>query len=154
MEYTLRSATKDDYQYCYRLTRKNMYDLFCRHWGGWVASEFRKGFVVKHITMVIIAGRRSGYFGVKHCPDGKYIDNIQISPAWQGYGIGSDILDRIINDCDQESVRLTTFDDNPARRLYERKGFTVTERHGSTIKMEKQPLPQERFMKSAVHPCY
>jgi len=32
-EYTLRCATGDDYQYCYRLTKRNMSDLFGRRWG-------------------------------------------------------------------------------------------------------------------------
>jgi len=139
MDYTLRPASKYDYRYCYRLTKKNMHDLYCRHWGGWLAAEFRNGFVLNNITMVIIAGRRAGYISVKQTPDSIYIDNIQISPAWQGHGIGSDILKRILDGSDKKSVRLATFDDNPAKRLYERMGFSVVERKGMTLMMEKLP---------------
>lgn len=139
MDYTLRPAIEEDYQYCYRLTKKNMHGLYCRHWGGWVAAEFRNGFVLNNITMVIMAGRRAGYISVKQTPDSIYIDNIQISPAWQGYGIGSAILSRILNGSDKKSVKITAFDDNPAKRLYERMGFSVFERKGMTIRMEKLP---------------
>jgi len=139
MDYTLRPASKEDYQYCYRLTKRNMYDLYCRHWGGWMAAEFRNGLVLNNITMVIIAGRRAGYISVKRTPDTIYIDNIQISPAWQGHGIGSDILNRILDGSDKKSVKLATFDDNPAKRLYERMGFSVVERKGMTVMMEKLP---------------
>ena len=139
MDYTLRPANKEDYQYCYRLTKRNMYNLYCRHWGGWVAAEFRNGFVLNNITMVIIAGRRAGYISVKHYPDSIYIENIQISPARQGHGIGSDILNRILDGSDKKSVKLATFDDNPAKRLYERMGFSVVEKKGMTLMMEKLP---------------
>ncbi len=104
-----------------------------------MAAEFRNGFELNNITMVIIAGRRAGYISVKRTPDSIYIDNIQISPAWQRHGIGSDILNRILDNSDKKSVKLATFDDNPAKRLYERMGFAVVERKGMTLMMEKLP---------------
>ncbi|MCL7422059.1 MAG: GNAT family N-acetyltransferase [Methylobacter sp.] len=137
MDYELRPATSDDYAYCYRLTKRNMYDLFCKHWGGWVPAEFRKGFSVENISMVIIAGKRAGYLSVIKEPTSLYIDNIQLSPAWQGRGIGAQLLKRLLADHSDVSVRLTTFEDNPAKRLYERMGFVVLEREGMTVKMEK-----------------
>jgi len=101
-----------------------------------VAAAFRKGFVVENVTIIIIAGRRAGFINVKTGPDYIYIDNIQISPIWQGNSLGTDILTRLLADHPKMSVRLTTFDDNPAKRLYERLGFVVTERIGMTVKME------------------
>jgi ribosomal protein S18 acetylase RimI-like enzyme len=137
MDYALRPATADDYAYCYRLTKRNMQDLFCKHWGGWVPAEFRKGFVVENIAMVIIAGKRAGYLSVIKEPLAIYIDNIQLSPAWQGQGIGASLLNRLLDTHPGVSIRLTTFEDNPAKRLYERMGFAVLERNGMTITMEK-----------------
>lgn len=139
MDYELRPATSDDYAYCYRLTKRNMHDLFCKHWGGWVSTEFRNGFVVENITMVIIAGKRAGYLSVIKEPTSIYIDNIQLSPARQGQGIGTKLLNRLLATYSKVSIRLTTFEDNPAKRLYERMGFVVVERNGMTVKMEKQP---------------
>ena len=34
IDYMTRPANEFDYQYCYKLTQENMYDLFCRYWGG------------------------------------------------------------------------------------------------------------------------
>lgn len=137
MDYELRPATCDDYTYCYRLTKRNMQDLFCKHWGGWVPAEFRKGFVVENIAMVIIAGKRAGYLNIIREAAFIYIDNIQLSPAWQNQGIGTSLLNRLLDAHSGISIRLTTFEDNPAKRLYERMGFVVLENHGMTVKMEK-----------------
>ena len=137
MDYELRPATFDDYTYCYRLTKRNMYDLFCKHWGGWVPAKFRKGFVVGNISLVIIAGKRAGYLNITREPTFIYIDNIQLSPAWQNQGIGTSLLNRLLDAHSRFSIRLTTFENNPAKRLYERMGFVVLERNGMIIKMEK-----------------
>jgi len=116
-----------------------MYELFCKHWGGWIPAKFRKGFVVENISMVIIAGKRAGYLSVIKEPTFIYIDNIQLSPTWQGQGIGSKILNRLLVNHSRASIRLATFEDNPAKRLYERMGFFVVESNGMTVKMEKMP---------------
>ena len=97
------------------------------------------GFVPNNITLVIIDGRRAGNICVRQGPDSIYVENIQISPALQGHGIGSYILHRIIDGSAKKSVKLTTFDHNPAKRLYERMGFSVVDRKGVTLRMEKLP---------------
>ena len=136
-EYALRRATKDDYEYCYRLTKFNMYWLFCRHWGGWKPSIFKKAFNAKNVNMVIIEGKRAGYLCLKTDSEFIYIENIQLSPYWQGKGLGTSLLNHLINKYPEKRFCLTTFDDNPAKRLYERMGFAIIERSGMTIKMER-----------------
>ncbi len=137
MKYELRPARLDDYTYCYRLTKRNMFELFCRHWGGWVPHEFRRGFVIENISMVIIANRRAGYINVIKEPLPVYIVNLQLSPIWQNQGIGTKLLNRLLELYSSDCIQLTTFEDNPAKRLYERMGFVVVEKNGMTVKMEK-----------------
>jgi len=144
MNYDVRPATSDDYAYCYRLTKRNMYELFCKHWGGWVPTEFRKGFIVEDVSIVIIAGKRAGFLSTKKKHTSVYIDNIQLSPVRQGQGIGTKLLNNLIATYSKVGIFLTTFDDNPAKRLYERLGFVVVERNGMTVKMEKLPDMKER----------
>jgi ribosomal protein S18 acetylase RimI-like enzyme len=139
MKYSIRHACDADYQYCYRLTKRNMFDLFCRHWGGWVPAEFRKAFNPGDVSIVVINGRRVGYLSVKTDDQGIFIENIQLSPSLHGCGIGTDILERLLDRHGQDVIRLTTFSDNPARRLYERLGFTATESEGGTLKMARSP---------------
>ena len=138
-KYSIRRATEADYRYCYRLTKRNMGDLFRRHWGGWAPSAFRKGYNAEKIKIVIMNGRRAGYFSLRKDQEGLYLDNIQLSPSVQGRGIGTALLKEILSEHGSEKVRLTTFSDNPAKRLYERLGFSVTECDGATLRMTKLP---------------
>lgn len=139
MNYYLRQATEDDYDFCYKLTKHNMYDLFCRHWGGWLDSEFRKDFVADNIQIIKVAENKIGYFSYEIGQCSLYIDNIQISSQFQGQGIGTKILMDFLKANQDAVIRLTTFDDNPAKLLYDKLGFKVIVRNGFTITMEKVP---------------
>ena len=139
MNYELRPATNEDYTYCYLLTKRNMHDLFCRHLGGWKATEFIKGFILANIEIVIVKGRRAGYLSVKQDGASVYIDNIQISPLQQGRGMGTDMLNKLLAQHKEKPVLLSTFEDNPARNLYQRLGFVVMEKNGMTVKMARSP---------------
>ncbi|WP_217638609.1 GNAT family N-acetyltransferase [Nitrosospira multiformis] len=68
-----------------------------------------------------------------------YVANFQLSPAWQNRGIGTKLLNRLLATHSRDSIQLTTFKDNPAKRLYERMGFVVVEKNGMTVRMEKRP---------------
>lgn len=89
--------------------------------------------------MVIIANKRAGYLNVIKEPAPIYIVNFQLSPTWQNQGIGTKLLSRLLATHSRDSIQLTTFEDNPAKRLYKRIGFVVVEKNGMTVKMEKQP---------------
>lgn len=139
MDYTLRQATGDDYQFCYNLTRRNMYDLFCRHWGGWVDAEFSKGYVVENTRIIVVGNTAVGYFSHKIKDKSLYIDNIQLLPSWQRKGLGTRVLKSFCNEHRHATIQLTTFEDNQARQLYERIGFVIVEKRGFTLKMERRP---------------
>ena len=137
MDYKLRQSTEDDYKFCYDLTKQNMYDLFCRHWGGWVDSEFHKGYIVENIQIIMVGGKSSGYFSHKIKDKSVYIDNIQILPSLQGKGLGTLVLRSFLDEHQNFIIQLTTFEDNPAKQLYKRLGFVIEEKNGFTIKMKK-----------------
>lgn len=59
-------------------------------------------------------------------PPGPKLVELQAHPARRGAGVGALLLDHVIAGLDGRSLSLTTRSDNPARRLYERHGFTVT----------------------------
>ena len=67
------------------------------------------------------------------------IDNIQLAPQFQGRGIDTELLTDFLTQNQHTLIRLTTFVDNPAKRLYEKLGFRVVARNGSTIEMEIVP---------------
>lgn len=140
IDYTTRPATNLDYRYCYKLTKQNMFDLFCRHWGGWVSSAFRDDFNVDATTMILCGKRRIGYYSLKDEEEGLYLDNLQLSPLVQGKGIGTDILKTILHCNKYKQIRLTTFSDNQAFYLYQKLGFVVTGSDGAMVYMKKCPI--------------
>ncbi|MEM9908317.1 MAG: GNAT family N-acetyltransferase [Cyanobacteria bacterium P01_D01_bin.44] len=135
MNYETRPATEADYPFCYELTKQNMFDLFTRHWGGWVSSAFRNDFNAKNTEIITLDGQRVGYFSLKENDNEFHLDNIQLSPNLHGKGIGTAILENILHNKASKPILLTTFLDNPAIRLYERLGFTVTDQDGETVHM-------------------
>jgi len=60
-----------------------------------------------------------------------YISELAIHPDFQGSGMGSQALGTLLMDLGRAGyshIELVTHPDNPAKRLYERHGFTVTGR--------------------------
>jgi ribosomal protein S18 acetylase RimI-like enzyme len=137
MDYTTRPATAEDYDFCYALTKTNMLELFTRHWGGWDSSKFCDGFKEENIQIIISGGKPLGYYSLVINEDSIFLDNIQISEAARGQGIGKAILAEIIEASGSKDLTLTTFSDNPALNLYKRLGFLITDQSGATVKMKR-----------------
>ncbi len=56
-----------------------------------------------------------------------HLVELQVHPAYRNRGFGAELLDEVVKRANdqQREVSLTTGIDNPARRLYERRGFRV-----------------------------
>lgn len=65
------------------------------------------------------------------------LTDISLLPEWCGWGIGSALLDGMIADARSADlpIHLTVRPENPARRLYQRKGFVETGFEGPDITM-------------------
>lgn len=55
------------------------------------------------------------------------IVELQVHPERRGTGVGTRLLEHVFGLVGSQPLSLTTRTDNPARRLYERHGFVVTE---------------------------
>lgn len=66
--------------------------------------------------------------------------DLSLLADWRGRGIGSYLLSLLAQEADTagKSIRLYVEPDNPARRLYERFGFTVTSRHPVYLEMHRR----------------
>lgn len=58
-------------------------------------------------------------------PAGLSLVELQTHPSRRGTGVGTMLLEHVIDAADGRSLSLTTRSNNPARRLYERHGFRV-----------------------------
>jgi GNAT superfamily N-acetyltransferase len=59
--------------------------------------------------------------------DARWLEHFYLAPHLQGSGIGSGVLHELLDRCDRDGVpvRLNVLQGSPARRLYERHGFTL-----------------------------
>ena len=70
----------------------------------------------------------TGFFSLSRDRRALYIRELQIAPAFQRQGAGSWAIDQVIDLARKErrpALRLTVFENNPARNLYERKGLHI-----------------------------
>jgi ribosomal protein S18 acetylase RimI-like enzyme len=67
--------------------------------------------------------------------------DIALLPEQRGKGIGGELIQQLIQQCDQQKLglRLQVLRGNPALRLYQRLGFTQTGQDQIYIQMERQP---------------
>lgn len=101
-----------------------------------VKIHFDKSFVIKNLEENI---------GVlKYIETKKIIDilQIQILPQYQGKGIASHILNQLISKAKklEKEVHLKVLKENPARYLYERLGFTITDKDVYEFYMQLIPF--------------
>jgi ribosomal protein S18 acetylase RimI-like enzyme len=79
-------------------------------------------------NIILINGEKAGL--LKVIKEGKEWDlcQIQIDKIFQGKGIGNQIISELIGKAKQEGaeIKLNVLKANPAKRLYERLGFAVT----------------------------
>jgi ribosomal protein S18 acetylase RimI-like enzyme len=70
-----------------------------------------------------------------------FLENIWLTSAWQGQGLGSEIIRRLMREASASGLPLTlqVLKPNPARRLYERLGFQVVGETATHLRMKWQP---------------
>jgi GNAT superfamily N-acetyltransferase len=121
----LRAAVSDDEAFALRVTEACMRVYAEQTWGAW---NGRADFDLAFDQIIQLAGRDIGLIGVDRRSDCWFLDKLYLLPAYQNQGIGSCLLERLIDDAKAAQVvlRLTVLEVNPARRLYERHGFVLT----------------------------
>jgi GNAT superfamily N-acetyltransferase len=121
----LRPATSGDEAFALRVTEACMRVYAEQTWGTW---NGRADFDLAFDQIIQLAGRDIGLFGVDGRSDCWFLDKFYLLPAYQNQGIGSCLLERLIDDAKAAQVvlRLTVLEVNPARRFYERHDFVLT----------------------------
>lgn len=141
MNWNLRPASEDDRHFLYRLHVTTMRDVIESTWGwdeGWQRADFEKRFTKSPYFVVEDGEIAVGTVCVERRPDCLYIAELQLLPAYQGLGIGADVVRSIIRDAAAEElpVALSVVPANTrARRFYEQLGFEVTDVDPPFIRM-------------------
>lgn len=130
---TLRNATQADAPFVNDLTRQTMTPLVRKTWESDEELEryFDKNRYIADSTKIIeLNGIDVGRVTLLWSDEEVYVDQIHLLPAWQGQGLGTRVLERIIVVARRlgRAVRLQCLRANPAVHLYRRLGFEEYDR--------------------------
>jgi ribosomal protein S18 acetylase RimI-like enzyme len=132
MPYSLRPVSDADADWLWALKQATMQAYVEQTWGRWDETEqaerFRQSFLPEHVQIIVVEGREMGLLHVERSPEEIFLVNLQIAPEFQRRGLGTEVMHALMAEARNRGVplRLQVLKVNPARRLYERLGFTVT----------------------------
>lgn len=108
-----------------------------------VRQRLRDAFVPAYTSVIEVSGAFAGCVALRPAEGAYWLEHFFVDPALQGQGIGSAVLGLLTERCDREEavVRLQVLQGSPARRLYERHGFTVETEDEVDAFMIREPLP-------------
>jgi GNAT superfamily N-acetyltransferase len=85
-------------------------------------------------------GRLLGFIGIEHSTNlgAPVLEKLYVEPAEQNRGVGSALLEKA-KELSPHELYLWVFQQNPARRLYERSGFELVKLTDGAENMEREP---------------
>lgn len=104
-------------------------------------QRLRDSFSAEHTSVIETAGAFAGCVTLRPAADGRWLEHFYLAPRCQGRGIGSAVLGHLLEltDAEDTTVRLDVLRGSPARRLYERHGFTVEDEDPIDVFMVRHP---------------
>jgi ribosomal protein S18 acetylase RimI-like enzyme len=141
---SLRPAVEADFDFLYSLHREALKGYIEQIWGwdeGWQQDYFRERFELAGKRIIQYGGEDIGGLAVQDEGEHLFLAYIALLPGYQRQGIGGHLIGELLNRAAGigKAVRLKVLVSNPARALYERLGFTVTEKNDIHIFMEASP---------------
>ena len=113
-------------------------------WGwdeAWQRADFERRFGSYTVSVVESGTRPIGGLFLEYGPDAMFIHEVQLVPEWQGRGLGTAIVQTVIEQATTRGVpvELSVVPANHrAQRLYERLGFEVISVEYPFIKMRRR----------------
>ena len=124
----LRPVRPDDHAWCYEVKRDGLRE-YTRVWFGWDDADqrarFAEGFQPARAQIVVYEGVDIGWMAKRATHDRVYLDQLYLSAAHRGRGVGTQLLRDILVEAGGRDVELGVLKNNPALRLYHRFGFRV-----------------------------
>ena len=139
---TRRSATESDREFLFQLLKLALGPHIEAVYGPWDESWQRRHFerttdVFSHIVLELDSASIGCLF-VEEDDSSLLLHRILLLPEFQNQGLGSAVVSEILEAArrSRRSVRLQVFRGNPARRLYQRLGFSVVGESDTHVMME------------------
>lgn len=143
-EYELRPASEADFAFMQETKLTGLRRYVEAIWG-WNREDqearFRAVFDVENSRIVTVAGEDAGFIVLYEERSELFLAGIYLTKSHRGKGIGAAVIRGILERArqDRKSVRLHVLRPNPARRLYDRLGFVVTDESEAKFFMEWRP---------------
>lgn len=134
-----RPATDHDLDFARDLTCVNMLRYYIQHDLLWQDEAFDVAWAGRDNRVIVRGGRPLGFVSLSRDARALYIRELHVGQAYRGQGAGSWAIDQVLALACRERrplLRLTVFENNPARALYERKGLKVVGRDECFLRME------------------
>ncbi|WP_422739721.1 GNAT family N-acetyltransferase [Micromonospora sp. WMMD729] len=108
-----------------------------------VRQRLRDGFSPAHTWLIEVGGAFAGCVSLRPGEDAHWLEHFYLAPDVQGAGVGAAVLRALLDRCDRDGVRvrLNVLSGSPARRLYERHGFTLASEDPVDVFMVREPTP-------------
>ena len=107
----------------------------------WDEQQQRASFAAQwkreEVRIISVDGKDVGWLQVADLPTEIRLQKFFVSPQFQRHGIGSEVLSNLLVTWRStgKKIVLKVLKNNPARRLYERLGFSVAAEAGVTFRM-------------------
>ena len=129
MRLAYRPATPDDVPWLIDLRMVTMAEYIAAS-GQELSEDDHRARVLtdfEHIRVIELDGAAVGMIKVVRKPDAWQLVQVQVQPDQQGRGIGAKVVGELVTDARGAGVPVTlsVLKVNPAKRLYERLGFSV-----------------------------
>ena len=128
MATTFRSATEHDLEWLVDLRAEVLradLERLGRYDTHRVRQRMRDAYVPTSTRVIVEDSTEIGCVTVRVEDDARWLEHFYLAPHAHGRGIGSEVLREILAEEDPRPFRLNVLQGSPARRLYERHGFTV-----------------------------
>jgi GNAT superfamily N-acetyltransferase len=141
---TLRRATAEHYSFALGLYLSTMRP-YTEELMVWIEMRQRDSFAAQwkpdEVRIVTIDGKDVGWLQVSETQTEIRLQQFFISPDRQRTGIGTDVLRSLLAKwrATGKPIALTVLKNNPARRLYERFGFSLVGEMGVKYEMRRSP---------------
>ncbi|WGK88125.1 MULTISPECIES: GNAT family N-acetyltransferase [Pseudomonas] len=140
MGFELRPATSQDLDFARELTCKTMLRYYIQHDLLWQDEAFDVAWAGRENWLIVRDDVRLGYVSLSRDARALYIRELHVLEAFRGQGAGSWAIDQVLAMACKErrpALRLTVFENNPAKALYERKGLAVVGKDECFLRMQR-----------------
>ncbi|WP_447792099.1 MULTISPECIES: GNAT family N-acetyltransferase [Pseudomonas] len=140
MGFELRPATFRDLDFARDLTCRNMLRYYIQHELLWLDEAFDVAWEGRENWLIVRDDTLMGYVSLSRDARALYIRELHLLEAYQGQGAGSWVIDQVFAVACKErrpALRLTVFENNPARIFYERKGLKVVGKDQCFLRMQR-----------------